>query len=350
MYMRKIIIGIICFLICGCAHTPHKGTERARPGDTFVEVNDFCRAHGLSPQFDTIDDMVKMESKEKDIRLLLNSLIAYVNGTTFYLKYPPYYRDGRLFIPAELADIAFGRKIVRRREAPVRVKTIVIDPGHGGKDPGAISPFRGIKEKDLNLSFSRVLKKVLEQKGYKVYMTRSTDIFLSLQQRTEIAKEKNADLFISIHANANRSRKVNGVEVYYLTPKYFNNEARSKSLAEKAELNFEGYFSHNTRAIVWDMICAENNAVSLEFASLLTRQLKQFGLKTRPPRGASFYVLKNAYVPSILLEMGYLTNKYDEKLLTSAQYQKQLMEAFSLCIGSYNSNARQFVKDYDSSE
>jgi len=343
--MRKI--SLFCFLLvfCACASGPRRSSDSTYVKDAFIELNCFCRECSLTPQYDTIDDMVRLESDQKDIRLLLNSLVTYVNGTTVYLKHPPYYCDGQIYIPRELKNL-LSKKITRHKTVLPSVRTVVIDPGHGGKDPGAVSPYRKIKEKDVNLKVSKLLKIQLEQQGFRVYLTRSDDRFLTLQQRTEIAKNRDADLFISIHANANRSRKVSGAEVYYLAPKYFNSEAKSIALAEKSSLNFTGKYSRNTRAIVWDMICTENNAVSLNFASSLVKTFKRLGFHVRPPRGAPFYVLKNAYVPSVLVELGYLTNKDEERLLTSSRYQKQLVEAIKLCVSNYNKSAPQFVKDY----
>ena len=344
--MKKIIFLMLCVLLSGCAHVSRRADEGTSCKESFIEMNKFCKQHKLVSVFDTIDDVVRLESGDKDIRLLLNSLIVYCNGTTFYLKKTPYYEAGRIFIPGELS-VFLASALPSKRGAPVCIKTVVIDPGHGGKDPGAISR-KGVKEKDVNLKISRLLKKQLESKGFKVHLTRSTDVFLTLRQRVEIAKERDADLFISVHANANRNRKVNGVEVYYLAPKYFNSEARAIALAENSSLNIQGKFSKNTRAIVWDLICTENNAASLEFSSLLTRSFKKLGFKVKPPRGAPFYVLKNAYVPSVLVEAGYLSNSYEEKLLVNQRYQKQVAEAIALGVSAYNKGSVQVVKKYGS--
>lgn len=341
--MKKILLLGLCVVVGGCAHVSRKETRKMRCRDTFIEMSTFCAKHKLVSGYDTIDDVVRLESHDRDIRLLLNSLIVYCNGTTFYLKNPPYYDCGQIFIPQQLTDILFGTLPVIKKP-PVCVKTIVIDPGHGGKDPGAISR-RGIREKDVNLKVSEILKKQLEREGFEVYLTRSRDVYLTLQQRVEFAKAKNADLFISVHANANRNRKVSGVEVYYLALRYFNTEAKSITPADKTFLNIGGDYSKNTQAIIWDLICTENNAVSLGFATVLVNTFKKVGFRVKPPRGAPFYVLKNAYVPSVLVEIGYLSNSYEEKLLVSSRYQKQVVEAIALGINTYNKSF-QYAEGY----
>ncbi|MBN2484272.1 MAG: N-acetylmuramoyl-L-alanine amidase [Candidatus Omnitrophica bacterium] len=334
--MKRILV--ICALIftAGCGTTSTLKTYKEPPAASqFVEIKKFCTQYGMKYSFDTIDDIVRLGSEKHEIRLLLNSLIVYFNGTTFYLDEAPYYKDGKIYVPAGLVEII--SKKTPRRELPImQIKTIVIDPGHGGKDPGAISR-QGLKEKDVNLAVAKILQEELQEMGFTVYLTRSTDVYLSLRQRVQVASIKKADLFISIHANSNKNRKVNGVEVYYLAPKYFDDEAKVVALTENASLDFSGEFSQRTKAILWDLISTENNALSVEYANVLVNMFKRLGFKVKQARGAPFYVLKYASVPSVLLETAYLSNYYEEKLLRSAQYRKQISQAVALGVKQFNS-------------
>ncbi len=342
--MKRILIGLILIISGGCAagNVSVKPYQSAPSEPRFLEIKQFCKVHHMRYSFDTIDDIIRMDSATQEIRLLLNSLIVYFNGTTFYLDEAPYYSDGKLYLPLQLRQI-ITRKSPGRQVPFVEIKTIVIDPGHGGKDPGAISR-RGLKEKDVNLALAKVLKDELAGLGFGVYLTRSTDVYLSLRQRVRMASSKKADLFISLHANSNKNRKVNGVEVYYLSPKYFDDAAKVVALTENASLDFGGRFSKKTKAIIWDLISTENNALSTEYANVLVGMFKRLGFKVKPARGAPFYVLKYASVPSVLVEAAYLSNYYDEKLLRSTQYRKQVAQAIALGVKRFNDRYAKITK------
>ncbi len=186
--------------------------------------------------------------------------------------------------------------VLKQKAIPRSIKTIVVDPGHGGRDPGARSK-HGLEEKYVTLDIARDLKKDLTARGFKVYLTRNKDIYLSLEERGKIAFRRHADLFISIHVNANRSRRVRGVEVYYFS-------------------------SHSIQ--------------SLAFARMVIATLKEMGFKTRPPRRAAFRVLKYARIPGVLVETGYLSNSSEEKLLKTAYYQKRIAYGIALSVHHLN--------------
>jgi len=199
-------------------------------------------------------------------------------------------------LPALEEVVSANSVVLKQKIIPRSIKTIVVDPGHGGRDPGAISE-HGLEEKYVTLDISRYLKKDLTARGFKVYLTRSKDIRLSLRERGQIAFRHQADLFISIHANANRSRRIRGVEVYYFS-------------------------SHNTQ--------------SLDLAWMIVSTLKSLGFKTRPPQRAAFIVLKYARTPGVLVETGYLTNPDEEKLLKEPYYQKRI--AYGIALSVYRLN------------
>ncbi|UCD15426.1 MAG: N-acetylmuramoyl-L-alanine amidase, partial [Candidatus Omnitrophota bacterium] len=203
---------------------------------------------------------------------------------------------------------------------------------------------KGMKEKDLNLKVAKLLKDDLAKTGFKVVLTRNKDVFLSLKERVDVAKKINADLFISIHANSNRARFVRGVEFYYLSPVQFDSQERAGSLVKEKELWASKGLSDEAQAILWDMLLTKNYALSVDFVNRLYSTFKNLGFKVRTPKSASFYVLKCASVPSILIEMGYLSNKYEERSLGRKSYQKQISEAIALSVVSLNKRYTSLVK------
>ncbi len=340
LLMKKLILVMFLILMAACETTTYRGAIRSRPQE-FISIDDFCNKHNLQYSFNAFDDVIKIFSIGNDIRLVLNSNIAYFNGATFTLKNTPQYSSGKLFVPQELEKIVFAKEQVNLRTA-FTIKTIVIDAGHGGKDPGAIS-CRGYPEKDINLKIAKYLKEELKQRGYNAILTRSKDVFLTLQQRVDIAKKHNADIFISIHGNSNRSRGFRGTEIYYLSPARFDSQARALKLAK--EENFYSYkLSPDAEAILWDIVLTKNYSLSVDLSRSLYFSFKSLGFKVESPKRAPYYVLRLAYVPAVLVETGYLSNRYEERFLRNDSYQMQIAEAIALGIVSmdneYDSLAR----------
>lgn len=335
--MKKLVLVVFLMLMAACETTTHRGAVTYKPQD-FIYIDDFCRKHNLQYNFDNFDDVIKIFSKENDIRLILNANIGYFNGATFGLKNTPQYSSGKLFVPQDLEKIIFSKEPGSLKTA-FSIKTIVIDPGHGGKDPGAIS-CRGYPEKDLNLKIAKYLEEELRERGFTAILTRTKDVYLTLSERVDIAKRKNADVFISIHGNSNRSRRFSGAEVYYLSPARLDAQTRALKLAK--EENFYSYkLSKDAETILWDMVLTKNYSLSVDLSRSLYFSFKKLGFKISPPKKAPYYVLRLAYVPAVLVETGYLSNRYEEKFLRKPSYQMQIAEAIALAIVSMN-------KDYDS--
>ncbi len=237
--MKKIFIVLILIFSTACASTPHRSNSRRVLESDYIDIASFCKKHNFEYSFDTIDDLVRIYSPDREIKLLLNSSVGALSGSIFYLRKPPIYLKGKILLPQQLEQIITSGEFVSFRPL-FTIKTIVVDPGHGGKDPGAISA-RGFYEKTVNLRVSKYLKEELEGLGFKVILTRDKDVFVSLAQRANIAKKHNADLFISIHANSNHSRKVSGVEIYYLTPSRLRAQERSLRLARSENFKVKVY-------------------------------------------------------------------------------------------------------------
>ncbi|MDD3312105.1 N-acetylmuramoyl-L-alanine amidase [Pseudodesulfovibrio sp.] len=205
------------------------------------------------------------------------------------------------------------------------VRTIMIDAGHGGKDPGAVA--NGLREKDVNLRFALLLGDKLAHKGFHVLYTRTTDVFIPLEQRTAMANVKKADLFISIHCNASTSRSAHGLETYSL------NLAKSKDAVRIAarENAVDPRSISDLQFILTDLMVNSKIKESRDLAqdvqtNTLTRVRRKWQLNNKGTREAPFYVLMGAKMPSVLVELGYITNRTEAQRLSSAAYQDYLAQ------------------------
>jgi N-acetylmuramoyl-L-alanine amidase len=225
-------------------------------------------------------------------------------------------------------------------EEPKRGKPlIVIDPGHGGIDPGAIGS--SLTEKELTLAVARILKQELEDTGkFRVLLTRSRDVYIPLRERFGLARERGAELFISLHADSHNNPLTRGASVYTLSEKA--SDAESAALAAKenksdiiagVDLSKQSNVVSN---ILIDLAQRDTKNMSTRFASLLVRELKeQTLLLGNTHRFAGFAVLKAPDVPSVLVEMGYISSSKDEALLSSSRHQKKLAKAVRRAVEDY---------------
>ncbi len=219
-----------------------------------------------------------------------------------------------------------------------RRRVIVIDPGHGGKDPGAVGP-RGTYEKDHNLAAALELARVLRERGdFDVILTRETDEFIPLSDRSELANSKDADLFISLHCNAASNKRENGFEVYSVSETASDPEAEKLAAAENAVLAYEGKSVEDETAklILLAMTKTEMINESAAFSALATKALdKRVDLANRGAKQAGFYVLRGTHAPAILVEMGFLTHSTEEAALGSRAFRRKLAEGLSAGIADY---------------
>ena len=217
-------------------------------------------------------------------------------------------------------------------------KTIVIDAGHGGKDPGAVG-YRGTKEKDIALDVAKRLEKKLSKNmNVKIIMTRDEDVFLRLSERTKIANESNGNLFISIHTNAAEDRRASGFETFLIGPN--KNEAAVRVAArENAVLELEGATGKkltNEDLIQATIAQSAFASKSEKFASMVQKEIKKrVQSKDRGVKQAGFYVLMGASMPNVLVELGFISNPSEEKKLRSPQYRDQLATAIYRAVEQY---------------
>jgi N-acetylmuramoyl-L-alanine amidase len=228
-------------------------------------------------------------------------------------------------------------KLPRREQNLIRalglkISRVVIDPGHGGHDTGTIGP-SGLMEKDLALDVAqRLAGLVADRLGSEVVLTRTDDTFIALEERTALANEKQADLFISVHANSSRAPSARGIETYYL-----NLTSDREAMEVAARENASSSKSiHELQDLVTKITLTEKIAESREFAVCVQRSLqKATALRNRGVRKAPFVVLIGARMPSVLAEISFLSNPRDERLLKTPAYRQKLAEALLQGIMGY---------------
>lgn len=213
-----------------------------------------------------------------------------------------------------------------------KIDTIIIDPGHGGKDPGAVSK-KGTYEKDIVLKIGLYLKELLEKSGkFKVYMTRDDDTFIGLKDRTKFANEKGGKLFVSIHCNSAKNSKASGFETYFLKPAR-TERAMKVAAKENASIKYESNQSDYRKMsdedyIILTMMQAGFAKESEKWGLHVQNEVDKVStMKNRRVDQAGFYVLIGASMPAILFEAGFISNSTEERLLKTKSYQKKLAKA-----------------------
>lgn len=246
--------------------------------------------------------------------MYIGSTKAFINGVNATLEAPPVIDNGTVMVPLRFCAEAFRMKIgwdgktetAYIGEKPISVSKgnnskrnyiVVVDAGHGGKDPGAV--YGGVKEKDLNLDIANRLNKLLINEGIKTYMTRESDTYIDLYSRSGLANKVNADLLVSVHNNAGSSKYSGSMALYY--------PSSSKT---------------------------KGNLSSVEFANIVQRNMVQslgttnLGIVSRP----NLAVLRTANMPAVIAEIGYMTNSRELNMLKTAAYKQKAAEALKKAV------------------
>ena len=235
-----------------------------------------------------------------------------------------------------------GQKASAKPVVEIKKKTkkiVVLDPGHGGKDPGAISR-SGQYEKNITLAMAKETRNYLEDAGYKVVLTRSTDKAIPLRIRYQIAHEADGDLFISIHADSAKNRSARGLSVYTISERASDKEAAALAEREnKADILLGldlSEYNPDVSNILIDLAKIDTMNKSAVYAKHLVKEMKQeTTLLPNAHRFAGFAVLKSTNIPSVLLELGYLSNPREDKLLQKKSYRRKLARALVRAVDLY---------------
>ena len=219
-------------------------------------------------------------------------------------------------------------------------KVIVIDAGHGGKDAGAIG-YKQKQEKHLVLDIALQLAKELKERGYKVYLTRNKDVFINLRERTKIANDKNADIFLSLHANAapnaEKQLSMKGLETFFLSPDRSERSKNVAALENKSDMEDMNYYSKETflNVLNREKIVLSNKAAIDIQKGMLQSAKQKYSVDDGGVREAPFWVLVGASMPSVLIEIGYITNPEESSKMFNLNYQRLLVEGISDGVEKY---------------
>ena len=277
---------------------------------TYVYLEDIAKYYNLKQKKN--GKVINLTSDDKSLELTLNSRTSKINGVIVDMSFAFIQSKGTYLVSEidlrKIIDPIFRSSSLKKHE----VETIIIDAGHGGKDPGAIG--KNYKEKDINLQMSIRLQKMLEEKGYKVKMVRTKDVFIGLTKRNHLK----GDLFISIHCNSFSGKSVNGIETFFVAPQHSNATASSKPYKSSVTGNksdfLNTYFAYEVHKELIEKTKANDR-----------------GLKRK-----RFTVIASAPQPAILIELGFLSNLQEEKNLGLASYQEKLATAIVNGIVKYH--------------
>ena len=238
-------------------------------------------------------------------------------------------------------SIADNKKISQ----PLRKPVIIIDAGHGGKDPGTIGVYARSKEKNITLSYAKELSKhLMKEKKYKVYLTRDDDFFIPLDKRVAKSRRKKADLFISLHANSIADNHVSGFSIYTLSDN--SSDKQAELLAQKENqadiingIDFAGASKEIMKTLI-DLSQRESKNSSARFAKYVIRDIKKVDIEIlqNTHRFAGFMVLTAPDMASVLIELGYLSNRREEEMLNSASYRRLVAKTLTNSINQYFKN------------
>lgn len=334
----NILFFLSLLLISGCATIPTGENIAAYSigGKTYYPLISLCDLRGVQMQYEPLLRTAYLSRDTKSVSLRAGDALILVNDKIMHLSSPVDVYQGTIVVPRQFKEQVFDilfyptTSVPRRLSAAkIKLTKVVIDAGHGGKDPGAIGR-SGLREKDVNLDIAKRLSILLNAEGVHTLLTRATDKFVPLSERVNIANRSGAELFISVHSNAARSRSLNGLEVYYLAPSV-SDSGRAALTARSVSLNLKDAVfagsSQDLKAIVWDMIYTNSRAESIELSRSICRIMDScIDANILGVKNARFQVLKGVRMPGILIEVGFVSNLNEERLLKTGDYRQKLAQ------------------------
>lgn len=330
--MKRIILtATVCLFLAAASVFAEKSSSHTAA----INLIDHAQKNGMTIYWDPLAENGIIEKNGHQISFHSGDEIVLQDFTTLALTDPPVVQDGALLVSQSFVDTAELFFKTETDENPFRIGAILIDPGHGGKDPGALAEHTVngkkivVREKDVNLKVGLMLYDRLKTAypDKKILMTRNKDVFISLSQRTEIAnsvqlKENEAILYISVHVNASLDKKASGYEVWYLTPGYRRQVLDENEVDDKTLL-----------PILNGMMEEEYTQESILIAKFVLDAIGAQVGNLSAPRGIKaeeWFVVRNANMPSVLVETGFLTNQKEAALLADDDYLQKVS------LGIYN--------------
>lgn len=340
-------------------------------GSPHLTLEEWFKLTGFRSFADQSSGRVLLERKEHPPLILLLDVPYALQGERFLaLPRPPFLRSGKILFAADSAEQLFSgvlkkeeRQVFEQRLKRAKgkgevvgcnlarpVKRIFLDPGHGGEDAG--TTHGSFKEKDIVLKFANLAADELRRHGFEVSFSRTRDVFLPLDIRTKIAEKWKADIFISIHVNSSTHAGAHGTETYILSQEATDAEARKLALLENSIAEKAKASDGAVQDILWDMeqtaylqdsayLASYLQGAIVDNAKALLAQKKLPGdWKNRGVLQAPFYVLNRAPMPAVLVELGYLSNARDRKLLSQKFFQESLAKALAEGVKKYKEACR----------
>lgn len=360
LYCLFMAMPVVAFEISGLKAKPIKGgehvtiriSEKIEPDVTLAEhspprvVIDLPTARWKKGKKEYTSDIIKdvrLATHDEETSRLVLELMS--DAKLQQVKLTGNKRKGYAIEFDLLADSEVTEKKKAAQFQPTEKPVIVIDAGHGGQDPGA-SGLGGVKEKKVTLRFAEALKEALSKSGrYKVVMTRSDDRYLFLKERVQIARAAKGSLFISLHADSAPSRTASGLSVYTISEKASDKESEALAAKENKADVIGGIDLSNTDEDVADILIdlaeRETRGKSAQFAKQVIRSLsREIQLLSNTHRYAGFAVLKAPDIPSILVEVGFLSSPQEERLLESDSYRKKVARGLANAVDAYFSKKK----------
>lgn len=292
-------------------------------GRNYINLADFVRFYGFDRNYSRNEKAISLTTKTRRFSFHIDSRECVLNGVKLWLNDAPIESRNSVLLSEidvrKTLDPVLRYWSIRKK----KVDTIMIDPGHGGEDMGA-SGYRGSMEKRLTLDLAGRVEKLLRKLGFKTLMTRRTDTFVSLQDRSDLANSSDADIFVSIHFNSAKPNSVPyGIETYCLTPVGLNSTGSIGSRLGLGSFHQEAGNSYDSQNML------------LAFLVQQKMHSKLMETEDRGVKRARFYVIKATERPSILIENGFISNALEEKRILSSAYINKAAESIVDGIKSY---------------
>ncbi len=340
-----------CSFIINAADNRYNTIYKYQPPKTYqnsgngLKITNFANTYKLSISSRFSTNQIELFNKKVQLLIIPGMSKVVYNGTRYSLLSPPSFCNGTLIIPNGIVSLIPRVVLPPKRKYIANDffigninsnKTVIIDPGHGGRDPGAIGR-RGLKEKNINLEVALRLQRFLRKAGVRVVMTRTSDTFPSLQQRARIANKTSNSIYVSIHANFASSRNARGIETFVLSDRVSNSyrsyKASTKYNVKKSNRKL---FGHGKRMAI-DKICrkARRNSVTLA-NSIQGNLVRAVRASNRGVKRENLHVLReNYFSPAVLVEVGFLSNRTEERNLNNSKYQTRLAYGIYKGIAAY---------------
>jgi len=375
--MSKIILPIIAgirkydFILCAflsVALLSGSSYSRSVPvtvidGRGYISLHELTRLAGIEKSYDPVHRKGRLYYNNHYMVFKEGYSVVIIDNSLYTSAYEVRRHVGGIYLPADMAvtlaseffsdmDVSLegGKMSLSKKSAPEpdkkekafqavngRIGFIIIDPGHGGKDPGAVGK-GGVREKDINLQISLKVYRILKKKlpGIKIKMTRDTDKFIELAGRADIAnrelRKDHNGVFVSIHVNASISPKISGFETYFLSQNPTNEDARKTAALENNVIILENDNRYDDAEymealMITTQIQKESSLLANTVQKYLDRSISEF--KSRGVHQADFFVLRGALMPAVLVETGFITNSKEASSLRRKQYQQKIASGIS---------------------